>query len=89
MDTSKEYEKYGYCFAKGVAKFICHLAIYLFFILMAWTFLVQPVDNSDSSRWRRSGLRIHVDNKTGLQYFSTSSGGLAPRLEINGEQMRK
>lgn len=45
-------------------------------------------DDSDLSGWRRSGLVIHTDYKTGLQYLRAPDGGLTPRLTVDGRHMR-
>lgn len=41
------------------------------------------VDSTDKDTWNRSGLKIYVDSKTGIQYLSTSQGGLFPRVNVN------
>ena len=41
------------------------------------------VDSTDKDAWNRSGLKIYVDSKTGIQYLSTEKGGLYPRLHEN------
>ena len=48
---------------------------------------IYPTDNSDVSRWHRSGLRVHVDAKTGVNYVSSGIfglGGLVVRVDTNG-----
>lgn len=37
------------------------------------------IDDSDTSGWQRSGLKIHTDAKTGVQYLSDGKGGLIRR----------
>jgi len=56
-------------------------------ILILLTSLIMPTDDSDFSKWKRSGLRIHVDAKTGVQYMSTFFGGPTPRLNADGSLM--
>lgn len=46
------------------------------------------LDDSDAGPAERSGMTIHTDHKTGLQYVSTVKGGLHPRLTATGEHMR-
>ena len=45
----------------------------------------RPTDDSDFSAQQRSGLRVHTDAKTGVQYLSTLEGGLTPRLTAEGK----
>lgn len=83
--NEKEMENYGYQFTKGVARYLFNLLIALFIVLFVFN-LFHKVDDSDVSRWNRSGLRIHTDNKTGIQYLSDGKGGLIPRLtDVRGE----
>jgi len=41
-------------------------------------------DDTDSSNWNRSGLKILTDSKTGLQYLSDGKGGLTLRVDATG-----
>lgn len=50
--------------------------------------LLYPIDDSDKSRFDRSGFRIYTDHKTSLQYIS-SGGCLTPRLDIDGNQIKE
>jgi hypothetical protein len=36
-------------------------------------------DSTDVDGWNRSGMRIHRDAKTGVEYLSTSNGGMVRR----------
>lgn len=47
------------------------------------------VDDSDKGSWDRSGVGVVTDHKTGLQYLETWTGGLTPRLGVDGKQMRE
>lgn len=69
----------------GMGVFVGALAVYF---LMAWA--VSRVDERDSTDapGGRSGMELHTDHKTGLQYLSVSGGGLTPRLDASGKQMR-
>jgi len=40
------------------------------------------IDDSDTSKWNRSGLKIHRDAKTGIEYLSDGRGGLVRREAI-------
>jgi hypothetical protein len=46
------------------------------------------VDDSDRDGWHRSGVSVITDHKTGLQYLSTWTGGITPRLAPDGTQLR-
>ena len=61
----------------------CAVALCLIFSL----FRVFP-DDSDPGFWHRSGMVVYTDAATGLQYLGTIHGGLTPRLDANGKQVR-
>jgi preprotein translocase subunit SecG len=44
-------------------------------------------DDSDTNT-DRSNMRVLTDHKTGLQYLAVCSGGITPRLDENGKQIR-
>lgn len=52
------------------------------FIALGWIYegLGIEENDSDKSRWDRSGLVVHTDYKTGVEYLSDGHGGLTPRL---------
>ena len=37
------------------------------------------MDDSDLNGWKRSGMRIYTDYKSGIEYLATSQGGLIKR----------
>lgn len=45
--------------------------------------IMQPRDSTDSNS-TRSGLKLHVDAKTGCHYLSTARGGITPRYDRDG-----
>lgn len=49
--------------------------------------LLSRRDDTDEPKGERSGMRILVDHKTGLQYLTTAFGGLTPRLDRDGNHM--
>ena len=57
-------------------------------LLVAFRFLQGffgwGLDDSDIDSGNRSGLRVHTDAKTGVQYLSTGTGGVTPRLREDG-----
>lgn len=76
-----EFRKIGRELCKGVLDIICTWIVVGILLSLAWSFFIQPVDDSDVSRYDRSGLKILTDNKTGQQYLTTSKGGLVVRSE--------
>ena len=48
-------------------------------------FFAISVDNSDTSNWKCSGLKIHTDTLTSVQYLSNTKGGLYPRIDSTGK----
>ena len=51
--------------------------------------LITPTDDTDKSRWNRSGLSLYTDHKTGLQYIKGGLfGDLTPRLDADGKHMK-
>jgi hypothetical protein len=71
-------EKQGYDWTKGALRCIAVYFLIGLALSLAWN-LVQEVDDSDQSRWHRSGLKVHTDAKTGVQYLSDGKGGLIRR----------
>ncbi len=69
-------------------------AVFIAFIAVAisvgWTVvpllydLANPVDDTDAGPDQRSGLRLHTDHATGVQYLSSARGGVTPRLKPDG-----
>ena len=73
----------GYNFAKGAVTYLCRCFLYvvavLFLAHLARNYFAWGIDDSDFSGWKRSGLQLHTDAKTGIQYFSDGKGGLCRR----------
>ena len=74
----EQYEICGYHFARGVLKLICQFLCVWFVVLLLFGLFI-PTDDSDVNWYNRSGMTIHTDNKTGLEYLSTPNGGLILR----------
>ncbi len=58
------------------------IAVWLVVSMAIW-----PTDDSDTSRWHRSGLNVRVDAKTGVNYVGSGIfglGGLVVRVDTNG-----
>jgi hypothetical protein len=64
------------------------VGVLLYFLVVRPLFGIG-LDDTDASKWNRSGMRIHTDAKTGVQYLSTAGGGLTPRLNADGSIMRR
>jgi hypothetical protein len=60
------------------------IIILLFLIAVAVVFWPGRMDSTDKDYWSRSGMRLHTDHKTGVQYVSGPRGGLTPRLKADG-----
>ena len=73
--------------AKGVLMYVMYhlkrFAITVIIIIVAWNVARWTfgfgMDNTDASSWSRSGLVVHVDALTGVQYLSDGKGGLIKR----------
>lgn len=66
------------------------LNLFALFWLVAflWAAYFRDYDDSDDAeKGIRSGMMIHVDHKTGCEYFSTIFGGPTPRLDRDGKQI--
>jgi len=61
--------------------------VLIYFILRSFFFWGFD-DTDDYVNKRRSGLILYTDHRTGLQYVGGIFGGVTPRVDINGEQMR-
>lgn len=61
---------------------------YAFYKLVAFLFGGMGKKNTtDISRWKRSGMIVLTDHKTGLQYLKAVGGGITPRLCVDGSYM--
>lgn len=57
--------------------------------LIALEIVFNRPDDSDKSFFKRSGMSVYTDYKTGLQYVKGGFfGGTTPRLDENGKQVR-
>lgn len=80
--TINDLMKYGFWAMAGVGVYISIAILGTSFLY----YLFSPIDDSDKSRFDRSGLTIFTDYKTGLQYLS-SGDCIIPRLDIDGNQI--
>jgi len=76
-------ENDGYNFALGFCKYAARLVIIgLIGGAAMWvgiSIFGVGVDSTDESGWHRSGLRVHKDALTGIEYLSDGKGGLVRR----------
>lgn len=56
-------------------------------IVLIMVFISSFAHNSTDYPGEHSGIKPHIDAKTGCHYLSTSSGALVPRLDKNGVQI--
>lgn len=82
--TAKEQE--GYELAKGALLYIARVGLitwlFIFVANKACVWFGLGMDDSDIDSRHRSGLRIHTDARTGVQYLSDGRGGLVRREEV-------
>lgn len=75
---ANSYRKIGQEFSKGVLDVVGFLIIIGIAIQLLWH-AIAPIDDSDFSRWNRSGVKIVTDAKSGQQYLVTPEGGIVER----------
>lgn len=78
----------GYDFIDGAIKCLAEYAM-IGAVVFALLRIFQGVfgygtDSTDQDPWNRSGLRLHKDAATGIEYLSTPSGGIIVRGEVRG-----
>ncbi len=89
-NSKKDWEEIGFRVATGAGRCACYFAAG---ILVAVYVIARinpaPTDNCDASSDDRCGLAVYTDNLTGLQYLGTPGGGITPRLNADGKQVRR
>ena len=79
--TTKQKE--GYDLARGVTIYVGQILLLGIGIVLLMTAvrngLGWGLDDTDKDAWHRSGLTIHTDAKTGIEYLSDGQGGLVKR----------
>ena len=78
---TKEWQKIGHDLANGACWYLAKIILLAGLMLYLYGGLIKGIDDSDISKWKRSGLKIHTDARTGVQYLSDGHGGLTPRLQ--------
>lgn len=75
----------GYDLANGACQYLSQVALVFFLIFLISNALRWMTgfgtDDSDLSGWKRSGFKVLVDHKTGIEYLSDGNGGLIRRGE--------
>ena len=77
-------EKIGFAYAKGAVRGVLYWMMWI--VLVTWL-IVQPVrnffnvgtDGADLNGFNRSGLTLHTDHGTGVEYLSAPGGALIRR----------
>lgn len=60
---------------------------YYVFSFVAGQFEMGFDDTDDKLSGERSGMALHIDNRTGCHYLASSAGSLTPRLDKSGRQI--
>jgi len=57
-------------------------------LVIVWIASLFSTDDTDKSGWKRSGMQLYTDHKTGCQYLSGGLfGGITPRVDENGKHI--
>lgn len=87
MKTQKQID--GYEFTKGAIQCLCKFFAVPIALAVIFTLLISEfgwfTDATDVDGWHRSGMSLHTDAATGVQYLSDGRGGLTPRLLPDGK----
>jgi hypothetical protein len=82
--TTKQTE--GYDFAKGAMRYLTEVLLIGMILIGVLVVLMNTfglhLDDSDNGGWGRSGLKVHRDAKTGIEYLSDGRGGMVKREEV-------
>jgi len=80
-----EIKQKGYDLARGMVHGIVDEIWPVLLVVLVWLAIANTldwfIDDSDDGGWNRSRMNIHTDHKTGIQYLSTSNGGMIRRAE--------
>ena len=75
--NNKELE--GYELMKGAIICFSLMVVCGLILMFVFALTLKPIDNSDFSKYKRSGFKILTDYKTGTEYLSDGHGGLIKR----------
>lgn len=71
---------FQFCLGLGAAFFVV--------VMVSALLSSNPRDDSDPPGGR-SGVKAITDHRSGLQYLRGPGGGITPRLDVSGQQMRE
>lgn len=74
---------------RGVLRVVAPILLIGLIVAYVWGNVFAGTDDTDYGRFSRSGLTIHTDAKTGVQYLSDGHGGMQVRVGTNGLPMVK
>lgn len=81
--TTKKQE--GYELAKGAIQYVIEVAVVAYILILGAVIVRNyfriSTDDTDKNGWERSGLQLHTDYATGIQYLSDGKGGLIQRVK--------
>lgn len=87
MDTN--FVGIGKQLARGAFGYAGEVFLYGVLILVAVGFLRKAfsvgMDTTDKDKWNRSGLKLMIDNQTGVHYLSDGCGGMHVRVDATGK----
>ena len=88
MTDKKKEKEIGYQRTKGafhaIAEAIVIGALIIMALVVSKNTLGIGIDDSDNGSWRRSGMTVYTDHKTGVQYIGTTNG-LCVRVDKNNQ----
>lgn len=74
---------------RGVLQELGVFLLFLFLFVVVAGFIMKAfsvgLDSTDKSKWNRSGLKLMIDNKTGVNYLSDGKGGMHVRIDAQGK----
>jgi hypothetical protein len=77
--STKTARTLGLHFGLGLISAVGTVMVLAIIFQLLWNVFGLGTDATDKDAWNRSGMRLHTDAETGIEYLSTSGGGLTPR----------
>jgi len=95
MSTREQRERWRSAGAHATfGALICFSVLYVIGDAIVWAIgasgmsgFVQPFDETDDPRGKRSNMILLTDHGTGCQYLRVIGGGITPRLDADGKQI--
>lgn len=81
INPAKCAERLGYHYTKGAFNFMGNMC---FFAICLAALCHLRKDSTDKGFFDRSGMTVHVDAATGVNYLSDGSGGMVVRTTSEG-----